>query len=536
MPPRSRRPEQMATFELVPDDEREDADGPLGPEGEEKAGPTLRERAATRWRRLSRRGRVLVATGSAVVVLAAATAAVAPGLLDARDQRLRAEAVQGLPGVVGDLSEPLTNTWEVPVGDDGTFVMLSGGVLVTTDGTEAVATSVANGGALWRQEVGATPTCGPDPGFSTGWADPPDLAVCLGGEPGRRAATVLDSAGQVLGTRELGEVNDPMVQWSSHAPTVWPGPDGTLAVVEDAPLVTVPAAEDRTAGETLRALRDAGWRDPTLRVQDVATGDLVAGATARLRASDVAGCGTFQEDGHAEPQVQPFPYLDTSSTRSVLHVCNVAVGITADGDVLDLTSTDGASQPLPGGGSVVLGESSRFLDAAGAEIVTVPGWAVPPTIDDDGGAFISVVPGAGSDLEHATLVATSRGGERLWSRPSDGFSVVAARLAGTVVVADAHGIVGLDADTGSVRWDAGELVDVAPDGTGDQVVGAVTDGTRVLLGIGGENRPHRLIALDARDGGVAWQQEVSGALGRLVAADGHPVVVSASWQSVRGFG
>ncbi|MFD6134877.1 hypothetical protein [Isoptericola sp. NPDC056618] len=93
MPPRFRRPEPMTTFELVPDDERED-----GPDGAPHVGPEqgrrladLRDRAHTRWRALSRRGRAAVAGGTAVVVVVVAGAAVAPGLLDARAERLRAD-------------------------------------------------------------------------------------------------------------------------------------------------------------------------------------------------------------------------------------------------------------------------------------------------------------------------------------------------------------------------------------------------------------------------------------------------------------
>ncbi|MCZ2264799.1 hypothetical protein, partial [Isoptericola sp. QY 916] len=60
MPPRFRRPEPMTTFELVPDDEREDApDGAPDdrPEEGRRHLADLRDRALARWRGLSRRGR-----------------------------------------------------------------------------------------------------------------------------------------------------------------------------------------------------------------------------------------------------------------------------------------------------------------------------------------------------------------------------------------------------------------------------------------------------------------------------------------------
>jgi len=520
----------MTTFELVPDDEREDWPGP--PPDDPEPGrarrrlAALRDRALTRWRALSRRGRVAVAAGTAVVLVAAATAAVAPGLLDARAERLRAQAVQGLPGAVGDLSEPLTETWQLTSGN-GDLAALRGGLVLTTEGTTLSAFDVGTGREVWRHDVGTFPTCGPSRGYRNAPVPPADVVVCVSGEPDDRTVTVLDAAGAVLGERSIGPARTDTFGDGAPdgAPVVVPAAAGAIAVVDDITDATAPwPADDLPDGDTLRELRADGWQDPTLRLEDALTGEVRGEATVRLRPEHLGECGMTQDEGSA-PELMTEPAVDASPSMTVLSVCGAAVRLTPDGTVVG-TSADGQwALPLPGGGHVVPGEEeSTVLDEDGTVVATVPGWAVPPTVDDaSGSAYLTLTGAFEGRSEQLRLASFFPDGAEEWSAAVDGLGGVLARVSGVVVVQDDDGFVGLDAATGDEAWTRDDLLQSSSYGSGDWVAGAVTDGTRLVVGISGGGEHHRLVALDLRDGSTVWEREQAGFLEWLMSVEGHVV-------------
>ncbi|GAA1716296.1 hypothetical protein GCM10009809_10510 [Isoptericola hypogeus] len=537
MPPRFRRPEPMATFELVPDDERDDA--PWSADRDEAGAdrPTLRSRAVQRWGGLSRKGRAVVAAGTAVVVLGAAAAVAAPPLLDARGERLRAEAVRGLPGAVGNLSEPLTETWELPAGD-GVVATFPGGLLLTTEGTDAVAVDAADGGEVWRRDLGPFPTCGPQTFFPHEQLRPADVAVCLTGEADDRTVAVLDADGAVVGERPMPAArNDPFDEPTdgadADAPVVVPAAAGAIAVVEGVTGATAAwPGDDVPAADTLRALRADGWVDPTLRLEDALTGEVRGEATLPLRAEDLQDCG-YMEDGVGEPTLMTTPSVYASPSFTALSVCSASAVLAPDGTSLHLDlDADGAwPQPLPGGGVVVAGETSTVLDDDGSVVATVPGWLIPPTVDDDPHGTYLVLTGFGEGEQGLRLTSVERDGDEEWSAATGEFSGVLARVAGTVVVQDDTRLVGLDAATGEERWVRDDVLDRSADGSDAWVAGAVTDGTRLLLGVtGGEG--YRLIAVDARDGATTWERPGEGYLEGLESVGGHPVTFSGTVQGL----
>ncbi|MCZ2264800.1 PQQ-binding-like beta-propeller repeat protein [Isoptericola nanjingensis] len=530
MPPRFRRAEPMTTFELVPDDEREDGpdDAPDDPEpgAARRRLAALRGRAVTRWRALSRRGRVVVAAGTAVVVLAAATAVAAPGLLDARAERLRAEAVQALPGAVGDLSEPLTETWQLTNGN-GSLATLRGGLVLTTEGTAVSALDAGTGRETWRHDVGTFPTCGPQRGYQTDPVPPAAVVVCVSGDPDDRTVTVLDTAGTVVGERSIGPARiDTFGDGGPDgAPVVVPAAAGAVAVVDGITDATAPwPADDLPGADTLRELRADGWTDPTLRVEDALTGEVRGEATVRLRPEDLGECGMVQDEGTAA-ELMTEPQVDASPSMTVLSVCGGAVRLTPDGTVLDAGADGQWAMPLPGGRHVVPGQDeSTVLDGDGTVVATVPGWSVPPTVDDAPGSSYLALTGVGEGPSALRLASFAPDGAERWVATVDDLGGVLARVSGVVVVQDADGFVGLDARTGDEVWARDDLLQVSGYGSGDWVAGAVTDGTRLLVGIGGDGEHHRLVALDLRDGTTAWERrKQAGFLEWLMAIDGHVV-------------
>ncbi|MFI2103584.1 PQQ-binding-like beta-propeller repeat protein [Isoptericola sp. NPDC019693] len=529
MPPRFRRPEPMTTFELVPDDEPEDMSGSAADDAE--PGPRLlsrlRERGRARWRTLSRRGRAAVAAGTAVVVVAAATAVVAPGLLDARAERLRAEAVQGLPGAVGNLSEPLAETWDL-ANASGALVALSGGTLLTTDATSVSALDAGTGEEVWHREIGTYPTCGPQEGYPIDLGPPADVVVCLSGDGDDRTVTVLDATGTVVGERSIGPARaDPYDDGTGatpgEAPVVVPAGGGALAVVEGITDTSAPwPSDDLPDADTLGRLRADGWEDPTLRVEDALTGELRGEASLQLRPQDLAQCGMTQDQG-SDPELILSPSVSATSSLVTLSVCGAAVLVTSDGVVVDTGSGGAWARPLPGGGTVVVGEESTVLGRDGDVVTTLPGFLIPPTVDDDPDGPYLVLAGAGTAGGQFRLAAVGADGDEAWSAPVPEPGGVLARVSGVVVVQDGDALVALDAATGTEVWVREDLLRPSGYGSGDWVAGAVTDGTRLLVGIGGDGARHRLVTLDLRDGSTVWQREGQGYLERLQSVDGHVV-------------
>ncbi|MEU2199745.1 PQQ-binding-like beta-propeller repeat protein [Isoptericola sp. NPDC019482] len=539
MRPRFRRAEPMTTFELVPDDEREGGSGVApGEEHDDLRRLPLRERALARWRALSRRGRVAVAAGAAVVVLAVATATVAPGLLDARAERLRADAIRGLPGAVEDLSEPLAETWELPDGDG--LVTLAGGLVLTTDGTSVAALDAGTGDEAWRREVGTFPTCGPRGGITDDLARPADVAVCLTGNPDDRTVTVLDAGGAVVGERSFGPARADAYDDGAPdgAPVVVPAGGGALAVVDGLSDATAPwPSDDLPDAGTLRALRADGWVDPTVRVEDALTGEVRGEATLHLRAEDLGACGMMQDDGEA-PELMTYPSVVASSSLVTLSVCGAAVLVTPRGTAIDVDPEGAWARPLADGGLVVAGEDgSTVLDDDGTVVATVPGLVIPPLVDAEPGSSYLALAGMGDGATGPPRLTSigPDGGERWWSVVTDDFGGVLARVDGVVVVQDGSGLVGVDAATGDEIWDRDDLLRRSDDGSGEWVAGAVTDGTRLLVGVsghGGGDR-NRLVTLDVRDGTTLWEREQDGYLEGLLTIGGHVVAFAGA---VRGLG
>jgi len=516
----------MTTFELVPDDELEDAPGtaPTGPPDDRREHvAALRDRALARWRALSRRGRTAVAAGTAVVVLAAATAAVAPALLDAHDQRLRAEAVAGMPGVVGDLSEPLAVTWEARQAGS-VAAIVAGGLVAVSQGNGVRALDAASGEVVWEHDLGGSAWCGPPPWRPADWSVEAQSVVCVGDDGS--TVTTLDAAGEVLAERQVARSDEDRAA-GLDVPAVTATAGGAVAVLEQGPTATVPWEEGDDPAHTLEALRDTGWTAPTLRLEDAVSGEVRATVPLRLSAEHLPECGIF-EDGHG-PTLDLQPWVEATPSSTTVSLCGARHSVTPSGEVVDLGDGLRSLIPLPGGGYVVQGETSEILDTDGGHLATINGWVVPPMIDTEPqGPVLTMLGGTGGS---AALSAVARDGETAWSHPIDSMTIPLARVGGTVVVAGGGGVTAVDAASGEERWRLPGLLDVEVDGSGEHVSGVVTDGTRLLLSVNrhivvdaetGEMRAdHRLVALDLRDGTTVWQQAWEGDLQGLAAVAGN---------------
>jgi len=517
----------MTTFELVPDDEREDADLPGAPGSPDDHRPgrlaALRDRAVDRWRRLSRRAQVVAAASTAVVVLGATTAAVAPGMIDAHDQRQRAAAVRGLPGAVDDLSRPLDLSWELGRGGS-TATVLADGTVVTTDIEDVVGSDPATGRERWRHAVGPSAQCGPPATLGFGRERAVDEAVvCVGRTTGGRTITTVDRSGEVLGTRTVHRGGE-----------VIPAGDGTIAVVSAPAGTSVSVAAGSSQADRLRAVRDAGWRDAGLRLEDAVTGEPRGAETIALDDVDLSSCA-YQEDEGSEEILELTPWTFTGEVTT-MQVCDTAVAITSEGAGIRIGKGP-VSWPtvLADGRIAVAGEESQVYDLSGALVATVPGAVVPPLVDDQPDGPLVAIGADRSGLEAAgRLTAVTDGGDVVWSSEVTALTAVVARVNGTLVLVDDDRIVGLDAATGAERWTRDDVLKSGTDGPGEYVYGAVTDGTRVLLATMPMAGPNRLVAVDLRDGTVPWTREVDGSPQRIAAAGGHPVLLGSEDAAAHG--
>ncbi|MFE7407092.1 PQQ-binding-like beta-propeller repeat protein [Isoptericola sp. NPDC057559] len=543
MPPRFRRPEPMTTFELVPDDEREPDDLPGMPDPDDdrpRRLAALRDRAVTRWRRLSRRSRATIAASTAVVLLAATTAAVGPGVLDAHDQRQRADAVRGLPGAVDDLSEPVAPTWSLPGGSDLEAV-LPDGVLVAGDGRGVTAVDAGTGETVWEHPLDGGGRCGTSPAFRTEMPVTVETVACVSDDAS--TVTVLDAVGAVVAEREL--------DWDGLTPPdaapgdrqAWPAAGGAVALLDTRTDGTssVEWQEGDDPAAALRSLRAAGWHDPTLRLEDALTGEVRAEVTVVLSPEDLAGCGSVVEEA-GESRLTPDAWVMTAPTYTVLSVCEVHRVLTTTGAEIEGDDVATSISSIAEGGYLVPGDTSTLLDADGTVRSTVDGWVLTPALDTEPGGPVLALR-AGTDGDGTALVAVGEEDEALWAHPITMLTLPLARVGDTLVVVDETSVAGLDAATGEERWRLADLLSDSPE-AGEYVTGTATDGTRLLLAIPsptaqdaetGETRSgFRLVAVDLRDGTIAWESRADDHdLWGMYAVGGHLVT---GGETVSGLG
>lgn len=450
MPGRRPRPgAELVAVELVEDHGRPD-----GPEGGPGAQVLVSEVPA-RGPRSRRRARALRVLGAALVVLVVAGVLVVD-LVQAREQRLRLEAVAGLPGVLDSLAEPLTVRWRAD-GWLGVQVGLVGVVQGDTGGGRAV--DLVTGEVLWtRPSTGET--CWP-----VGPAGHEHLA-CL---------SAVAFSGETPGGQPVGlGVLDPATGAEVAALTVQGRYVGWEAV--DGDLVLATALGDGR----LQVVR---WEVPSGRV--------VWEMTSR-------------EPAFAEG---PLGLRSWSSSDSVLTVSTDAGTIAVSLASGDQVAPDGAA-PGDGAQEVVLAdgatvtwstdaEAGAVLEADGTLRFRLPGPVLAPRVDDGSAPGLLVV----GDLETGGLAGIdATTGEQRWSTPGVGGFALLVRDGG-LLLADPGGLRLIDLTDGSATWST-----PAADGWAFWHE-TITDGTRVLTLEDGTEGPV-LVARRIADGTAVWRLDV----------------------------
>jgi outer membrane protein assembly factor BamB len=304
------------------------------------------------------------------------------------------------------------------------------------------------------------------------------------------------------------------------------GPDDALLCLED---------------DLAQIMHPFGARETTARVVDPLTGEtrqtiaMVAGGTWTVVDGDVVSIGldddrravagrwslTTGERRWAYQGTEPAPTsLDGAGTSSSDGTIGLLVG---DWSVtLDLT-TGAETQPEVLGSGHVTAASQRVDLPAGRTLeyhlpesggvrttvhppdggapVTVPGFALAPTVDDGS------VPGTVFVLDFDTASGTQ--GLRLvdlttrrarWTAP-EAYGAVGV-LSGTVLIAGPDGTSAFDGSTGELLWESAAEDGSMPSAGSD----LVTDGRRVLA-IEGRGSARELVARDVRTGHRVWGSE-----------------------------
>lgn len=508
----ARRRQGRLVVELVPD-EGDDAAAAGAPD--EPGHATTPARAAlARWRGLARRTRVLVASGTAVAVLAVGGGV---AVADAIGDHRRAAAMRTAPGGVTDLSDPPAQTWEADA-DGHRVVPVDGGAVVVRDGDDVLALDVATGEERWRHRVPGVVECGPWTGAP---APPVAEVVCLAGTDGDLGATVISAAGEVRGSRDLGAVS----AWAGGAigegtgvrPQVIPMSGGLLGVLEN-PVDPARTFDDQEqARAELRRLRAAG-REPAVRLDDALTGEVLARAEVDLDAApdddDLTSCSVY--GGAAATS---FSLLQKSSVAPGVvwtTLCGAGVAVTAEGDDIAFDADDAWSLVRTDAGLAVPSSPGTTLRTDDGD-VGLPGTLMPAAADDGSDDVLLL-----SGEQAGGLRGVERDGTARWS--TDSSARVLARADGVAVGIDGAAAVGLDLSDGAERW---RRDDVLPESGEDAfLAGVATDGVRVLLAVG-RSDGFDLVAVDARTGATAWREAYdTGPLVHLTTVDGRLVVTT----------
>lgn len=516
----ARRRQERLVVELVPDedDDAAAAGAPTEPDVPDEPGrATTPARAAlARWRGLARRTRVLVASGTAVAVLAVGGGV---AVADAIGDHRRAVAMRTVPGGVTDLSVPPVQTWEADVVPFGA-VPVEGGAAVVRDGEDVVALDAATGEERWRHRVGESDDVAASCGRGSGDPSAPAAqVVCLAGTDGDLVATVIAADGEVLGSRGLGAV----AQWGGGGdgdaeglPQVIPMSDGLLGVLENPVDPTRTFDRDEARAE-LRRLRATG-SGPAVRLDDALTGEVLARAEVDLGAGfsedDLDSCSVY--DGATATS---FSFLQQSSAAAGVvwtTLCGAGAGVTDEGEVVEFDADGAWSIGRTDAGLMVPSPSGSTLRTDDGD-VELPGMLMPALVDDGSDDVLLVSADGGPGLRGVERDGTAR-----WS--ADSRTWVLARAGGVAVGIDDTGLVGLDLSDGVERW---RQDDVLPGPTDDaSLAGVATDGVRVLLAVGGSDG-FELVAVDARTGRTAWRQDYdTGPLVNLTTVAGRLMVTT----------
>jgi outer membrane protein assembly factor BamB len=511
------------------------------------AGRTARRGRAAVRRRLpaTRRGRVLLAGGTAAVVVLVVVA----GLLV--NAELRHRALVAAPGGVRSLEAKPTEQWSIDLDNPiaSTLVEMPGVLAIAGNGTVR-GVDPASGDELWTVDVGGSPSCGPTTRLGIGGpagTEPADPLVCVTSPAeGEQSVTVIEPDGTAT-TRDLDP--DAMVA---------PAPGGDLVFFEPSggEQERRPVVVDKFGAPHL----PKGFVGPdlTVRVEDAATGTERWSETVAFGNPRPDSCVTY--DDSSDPVLDVAGALGWDLHGTVLEVqgCGVSGAFLLDGTRLD--DPDDLTDPpaegletasfasLPDGGWVgpdttatdvaVPNEVVRLPDGGGT--LTLDGQVLVPWATDgrDPGLLLERV---GTHTE-ARSTDDGDAGEQLWTAPRLRATELLARVAGTAVVVDEEGAVrAIDLGTGADRWTLdpevlsfGDMVWAAE----SMIFGAYTDGDTLLLPVSaapdGDASGLRLLALDLRDGTVRWDLEQDTPYTQIVSVDGY--LAQITQQGVVGLG
>lgn len=515
------------------------------------AGRTARRGRAAVRRRLpaTRRGKVLLAAGTAAVVVLAVVA----GLLV--DAELRHRALLATPGGVRNLEAEPTEKWSIEFDNPiaATLVEMPGVLAVVGNG-EVRGLDPATGDQLWTVDVEGSPSCGPTTSRGVGRSaggQPADPLVCVSAPDGKdgegeQAVTVIQPDGAST-TRELAP--DAMVTPAAGGRLVFLELSGREQ--ERRPVVVdkfgAPHLPKKFAGPDVR-----------VRVEDAVTGTEQWSDTMTFGNPRPDSCVSY--DGSSDPVLDVAGSLGWDLQGDVLEVqgCGVSGAYLLEGTRLDDPGdptdppADGLETApfgaLPDGGWVGPGRAGTgagtshevvHLPDGGGE-VTLGGQVLVPWATDgrDPGLLLERV---GTHTE-ARSTDGDTVGDHLWTAPRLRATEVLARVSGTAVVVDEDGAVrAIDLGTGADRWtldpevlSVGDLAWAAE----SMIFGAYTDGDTLLLPVSAD--PHgdtsglRLLAVGLRDGAVRWELRQDTPYTQIVSVDGY--LAQITQQGVVGLG
>ncbi|MGW6005722.1 outer membrane protein assembly factor BamB family protein [Oerskovia enterophila] len=400
------------------------------------------------------------------------------------ERRTAARLVASVGGVL-PFTGPPQELWSFDLGNH--LWMPFGGLLLSQDGAEGLtAVDVLTGKEVWQATVGPDAYCG-RPSFWQTVAQETGPLLCLSGTADAKVVSVLDTEGQVTGSRTLG----PVVEGTSYAI----GPGSTVVRVRrDGPVgPPVGPRELYDEGGDTTFVDVPGGRAVAVTLEDAVSGDVLWENEVPFVAPDEAWeCQEFGDTTRFA--------LDRVSSMTTGYVvtvdgCGISAAFDVDGTRLDdVTSQDDQVEPLTATSVSRFDQTTQHttvLDRTGATLWEVTGPPLRPSATDGTGEDVVLVDTLSG------LAAFRPDGTELWDTSTYASRLFVHTSAVMIVDDGANGLTALDPTTGRTLWTVPGEDSVYPSG-------AATDGSQAIVLAHDDDGSARSVGYDLTTGEVLW--------------------------------
>ncbi|OCI29827.1 outer membrane protein assembly factor BamB family protein [Oerskovia enterophila] len=400
------------------------------------------------------------------------------------ERRTAARLVTSVGGVL-PFTGPPQELWSFDLNNH--LWMPFGGLLLSqVDEGGLTAVDVLTGKEVWQATVGPDAYCG-RPSIWQTLAEETGPLLCLSGTADAQVVSVLDTEGQVTGSRNLG----PVVEGASYAV----GPGSTVVRVRRDGPVGPPVGPRELYDESGDAtfVDVPGGRAVVVTLEDAVSGDVLWENEVPFVAPDEA----WECQDLGDMAKFALDRVSSMTTGYVVTVdgCGISAAFDADGTRLDdETSQDDLVEPLTATTVSRFDQTTQHttvLDRTGTSLWEVTGPLLRPSATDGTGEDTVLVDTLSG------LAAFRPDGTELWDASTYASRLFVHTSAVLVVDDGANGLTALDPTTGRTVWTVPGEDSVYP-------FGAATDGSQAIVLAHDDDGSARSVGYDLATGEVLW--------------------------------